>query len=60
MTRREFLAVWKNMPKFCTMHKATKHCKIPPTPKMLAAKQRHFKNPTLAEAYKHFTATEFF
>ena len=53
------MQMWKDASKFCTFHKSTKHCKLPPTPKMMAAgRKKSFKPPTLGEAYKHFTGKE--
>ncbi len=55
MGLKDTMASWKDMAKFDTMHKSTKLVKCPPTPKMLAANRRHYKPPTLEEAYEHFT-----
>lgn len=58
MGRTDAMAAWKDMDKFCTMHGSTKHAKMPPTPKMLAANRKHFKNPSLGESYQHFFGEE--
>lgn len=50
--------IWKKGQAFCTMHSGRDICKIAPTDKMAAANRRHFKNPTLAEAYRHFTGQD--
>lgn len=49
-----FADEWKAGPAFCTQTNSVKLCKLPPTPKMIAAGRRHFKSPNLAEAFKHF------
>jgi DNA polymerase-3 subunit epsilon len=49
---------WKAEPFECTAKMATPHCKLPPTEKMIAAGRRHYKTPTMGEAFKHFTGQE--
>ena len=49
---------WVNGASECTMAMSVSLCKIPPTPKMRAAKRFGFKSPNLREAYKHFTGLE--
>ena len=46
---------WKAGPAFCTQAQSVQHCRLPPTPKMLAAGRTHYKSPNLGEAYRHFT-----
>lgn len=47
---------WDNpKPTFCTMHKSTKHCRIP-SPR--ARHENDFKWPRLTEAYQHFFGEE--
>jgi DNA polymerase III subunit epsilon len=49
-------AAWKSAPAICTMKLARTLVKAPPTQKMLASGNNHkYKNPSLAEAYQHFT-----
>lgn len=43
---------------FCTMKASRDIVKIPPTDRMVRAGFKHYKNPTLAEAYKFFTGNE--
>lgn len=50
---------WKEGNARCTATLTTKLCKCPPTPKMLAAGRKHFKTPTLTEAYTHFFGEAF-
>lgn len=46
-------------PKFCTMRGATKDCRLPATDKMREKGMGHlFKNPNLAEAYRHYFGVE--
>ena len=45
--------VWSK-PGICTMERSRDLVKIPPTPAMVRAGRRHFKNPTLMECHKHF------
>lgn len=40
---------------FCTMESSCDYTAIPPTEKMVAAGMTQYKNPSLSEAYKHFT-----
>ncbi len=42
----------------CTMQKAIDHVKAPPTQRMIDCGMTGYKNPNLAEAYKHFTGDE--
>ena len=49
--------MWKAGKSFCTMQKSVNIVKVPPTDKMMAAGRKNFKNPTLAEAYEHFTGS---
>lgn len=49
---------WKAAPARCTATMTTPLCKLPPTPKMLAAGRKNFKTPNLGEAYRHFTGLE--
>lgn len=54
----EFEEPWHSLPKdrsYCTMYKSTKAVGIPPTNKMRASGRYFNKNPTLTEAYEHFT-----
>lgn len=46
---------WKDGQAECTAALATPIMKLPPTPKMLAAKRNHPKTPNLGEAYEFFT-----
>lgn len=48
---------WKAGKAFCTMMKSVNIVKVPPTEKMMAAGRKNFKNPTLNEAYEHFTGS---
>ena len=50
--RPERVEVWASFPGFCTMEGSRQRCAIPPTAKMMASGRRHFKSPTLAEAYE--------
>lgn len=43
----------------CTARLATPICKIPPTPKMVAAGFNKFKTANLGEAYRHFMGCDF-
>lgn len=45
----------RRKPWYCTMENSKEICKVPPTPRMKAAGRKGYKNPSLAEAYKHFT-----
>lgn len=46
-------------PKFCTMKAATRACALPATPNMIAKGMgKLFKNPSLAEAYRHYFGQE--
>jgi DNA polymerase III subunit epsilon len=47
--------IWKAGESKCTQILSTKIIKLPPTPKMIAAKRFHQKSPNLGEAYQHFT-----
>lgn len=49
---------WKAGQADCTARLATPICKIPPTPKMVAAGFNKFKTANLGEAYRHFTGKE--
>lgn len=49
---------WKAGKAECTARLATPICKIPPTPKMVAAGFNKFKTANLGEAYRHFTGKE--
>lgn len=49
---------WKGGAAECTQLLATPILKLPPTPKMIAAKRFHYKSANLGEAYRHFTGTE--
>ncbi len=44
---------------FCTMKKSTDIVKCPPSEKMKAAGRHGYKNPSLAEAYRHFHGRDF-
>lgn len=47
---------WEAEPTFCTCNAAKPVCRLPPTPKMIAARMgKQFKSPNLAEALLHFT-----
>jgi DNA polymerase-3 subunit epsilon len=50
---------WKAGKARCTAVMTTKIVKCPPTAKMLAAGRKHFKTPTLTEAYQHFFGRAF-
>lgn len=46
-------------PSFCTCSNSTKIVQLPPTERMIrAGRGRQFKQPNLAEAYRHFTGEE--
>jgi DNA polymerase-3 subunit epsilon len=49
---------YKNAPRYCTMRSSTKACNLPPTEAMVAKGMKFNKNPSLAEAYKHYTGEE--
>lgn len=49
---------FKARPSYCTMKASTKPCGLPPTPAMVARGMRWNKNPSMAEAYKHFTGND--
>lgn len=49
---------WKNGNAKCTATLATPIMKLPPTPKMIAARRNHPKTPNLGEAYRFFTGRE--
>lgn len=51
----ELADYWKAGKAGCTQILATPHCKLPPTPKMIAARRTHYKSANLGEAYLHFT-----
>ena len=51
--------VWKAGKAECTARLATPICKIPPTPKMVAAGVNKFKTANLGEAYRHFMGCDF-
>lgn len=48
---------WKGSEAECTATLATPIVKCPPTAKMLKAGRKHYKKPTLSEAYQHFMGT---
>lgn len=50
--------VWKAGPAQCTARLATPIMRLPPTAKMLAAKRKNHKTPSLGEAYRFFTGRE--
>lgn len=50
---------WKSGESDCTAVLSTPICKIPPTPKMVAAKMFKNKTPNLGEAYRHFMGADF-
>ena len=54
----EMADVFKAAPKYCTMKAATKPCDLPPTPAMLARGMKWNKNPSMSEAYLHFTGKD--
>jgi DNA polymerase-3 subunit epsilon len=56
--RDELADMFKARDKFCTMKASTKPCALPPTPAMMAKNMKWNKNPTLAEAYKHWTGND--
>jgi DNA polymerase-3 subunit epsilon len=43
---------------YCCMKASTRPCNLPPTPAMLKRGMKWNKNPTLAEAYKHFMGVD--
>lgn len=47
---------YKSAPRYCTMRASTKACALPPTEAMLAKGMKFNKNPSLAEAYLHYTS----
>ncbi len=49
---------YKSSPRYCTMRSSTKACNLPPTAAMLAKNMKFNKNPSMAEAYKHYTGQE--
>lgn len=49
---------WKSSAAGCTQALSTPICKLPPTPKMIAARRNHHKSANLGEAYKFFTGQE--
>jgi DNA polymerase-3 subunit epsilon len=49
---------WKEGKAECTARLSTPICKLPPTPKMVAAGFNKFKTASLGEAYRHFTGKE--
>ena len=49
---------YKAAPRYCTMRSSTKILALPPTPAMVAKGMKFNKNPTMAEAYKHFTGLD--
>lgn len=53
-----FADPWKEGAAQCTAALATPLCKLPPTPRMLAAGRKHYKTANLGEAFKHFTGRE--
>lgn len=57
--RDTFADAFKTAPKYCTMKASTKPCGLPPTPAMLAKGMRWNKNPTMAEAHRHFFGEDF-
>lgn len=50
--------VWKSGPAFCTAKESVKIVNLPPSEKMMAAGRKTPKQPSLAEAYQHFTGKE--
>lgn len=61
VTGGEFARLGREIPdneKYCTMKACVPHCKIPPTPAMIRSGRRHFKSPSLAEAYLWATGEE--
>ncbi|HBN16147.1 MAG: DNA polymerase III subunit epsilon [Gammaproteobacteria bacterium] len=52
----DIIDAWKEAPAKCAMKMAKPICKIPAPPK--ARRFGPYKNPTLAEAYKHFTGMD--
>ena len=48
-------AIARKVPWYCTQENSKDICSIPPTAKMKAAGRHHYKTPSLAEAYFHFT-----
>lgn len=50
--------LWKVGNSECTQALSTPILKLPPTPKMIAAKRFHHKSANLGEAYKHFTGQD--
>lgn len=50
---------FKDAPSACVMKMATPLCKLPPTPAMLAKGRKHYKSPSLIEAYRHFFGKPF-
>lgn len=59
LRRHEAKAVdwWNRLPGFCTMREAAAVCRIPPTPRTVAAGINGWKSPTLMEAYGHLVGT---
>lgn len=51
--------IWKAGVAECTARLATPICKLPPTPKMVAAGRGHYKTPNLSEAFQHFFGKPF-
>lgn len=49
------LDAWKDGKAECTARLATPIMKLPPTPKMVAARRNHPKTPNLSEAVQYFT-----
>lgn len=49
---------WKAGVAECTQNMSTPICKLPPTPRMIAAGRRHHKSANLGEAYRHFTGKD--
>lgn len=53
---QDIIDAWKEAPSHCAMKMAKPICKIPASAK--ARRFGEYKNPTLAEAYKHFTSKD--
>lgn len=53
---QDIIDAWKEAPAKCAMRMAKPICKIPASAK--ARRFGQYKNPTLAEAYKHFTGMD--
>lgn len=51
--------VWSVKQSYCTMQACVNHCKIPPTPRMIASGRRGYKSPSLQEAHVWATGVGF-